>query len=235
MADAPLLQARNLWKSYPTGSSEKLDVLRGVDLTVEKGEIVAIVGESGSGKSTLLHVIGTLDRPTKGEVLHGGTDVFVMDDEALADFRNSAIGFVFQFHHLLPEFDAVENVAMPALIQGRSLDDAKPRAQELLEAVGLGGRLHHRPSALSGGEQQRVAVARALMNEPALILADEPTGNVDATTAEALHEEILRLSRSMGQTFILVTHNPVLAGIADRVLRLRHGVLEEAADMKDEK
>ena len=235
MADAPLLQARNLWKSYPTGSSEKLDVLRGVDLTVEKGEIVAIVGESGSGKSTLLHVIGTLDRPTKGEVLHGGTDVFVMDDEALADFRNSAIGFVFQFHHLLPEFDAVENVAMPALIQGRSLDDAKPRAQELLEAVGLGERMHHRPSALSGGEQQRVAVARALMNEPALILADEPTGNVDATTAEALHEEILRLSRSMGQTFILVTHNPVLAGIADRVLRLRHGVLEEAADMKDEK
>jgi len=223
-----LLDIRNLWKRYPTGAGDDLEVLRGVDLTIEAGEIVAIVGESGSGKSTLLHIMGTLDRPSEGTVQHSGKDVFQLDDEALADFRNRAVGFVFQFHHLLPEFDALENVAMPALIRGKSLGEARPRAEELLDAVGLGHRLHHRPSALSGGEQQRVAVARALMNEPNLILADEPTGNVDAHTAEALHEEILRLSRTLGQTFVLVTHNPALAAIADRVLRLRLGVLEPA-------
>jgi len=231
MAEAPLLRIRDLWKTYPTGAGEDLHVLQGADLTVEAGEIVAIVGESGSGKSTLLHITGTLERPTKGTVEHGGRAVFALDDEALADFRNTSIGFVFQFHHLLPEFDALENVAMPALIQGQRFAAVRPRATELLDAVGLSHRLHHRPGTLSGGEQQRVAVARALMNAPDLILADEPTGNVDARTAEALHEEILRLSRSLGQTFILVTHNPALAAIADRVLRLRHGVLAPAEDM----
>lgn len=231
MAEAPLLRIRDLWKTYPTGAGADLHVLQGVDLTVAAGEIVAIVGESGSGKSTLLHITGTLDRPTQGSVEHGGRAVFELGDEALADFRNTSIGFVFQFHHLLPEFDALENVAMPALIRGERLAAVRDRATELLGAVGLSHRLTHRPGTLSGGEQQRVAVARALMNAPDLILADEPTGNVDARTAEALHKEIVRLSRSLGQTFILVTHNPALAAIADRVLRLQHGVLAPAEDV----
>ncbi len=221
----PLLEVIDLWKSYPTGARERLQVLQGLELTVEAGEVVAIVGESGTGKSTLLHLLGALDRPDRGEVRYQGRNIFELDDEALAVFRNQTIGFVFQFHHLLPEFTALENVAMPALIQGRTLREVRSRALELLALLGMADRAHHRPSMLSGGEQQRVAVARALMNRPAVVLADEPTGNLDVRTAETLHHEILRLSREVGQTFVIATHNLALAALADRVLRLEQGRL----------
>ncbi len=223
----PLLQVQNVSKSYPTAAGP-LQVLTAVSLDVKAGEVVAIIGESGSGKSTLLHLIGALDRPTSGSILIDEDDIFRKSDEALARFRNERIGFIFQFHHLLPEFSALENVAMPALIRGRKMKDALPRARQLLDLQGLSHRLDHRPSQLSGGEQQRVAVARALMNEPSLVLADEPTGNLDMKTADVLHGEILRLSRELGQTFIIVTHNPALAELADRILRLGAGRLVEA-------
>ena len=224
----PFLEVEDPKKSYPTGSGERLVVLRGVSFAVRRGEVVAIVGESGTGKSTLLHLLGALDRPDSGTVHFEGHDIFLKDDDALAVFRNRAVGFVFQFHHLLPEFTALENIAMPALIQGVDLGKARPRALDLLRQLGLETRAEHRPSELSGGEQQRVAVARALMNRPGLVLADEPTGNLDTKTAEALHDEILRLSRTTGQTFVVATHNPALAAIADRVLRIENGLLEEA-------
>ncbi len=224
----PLLEVKGLKKSYPTGTGQRLEVLCGVSFAVRRGEVVAIVGESGTGKSTLLHLLGALDRPDSGTVHFDGHDIFLKDDDALAAFRNRSVGFIFQFHHLLPEFTALENVAMPGLIQGLSLEAARPRVLELLRQLGLEARADHRPSALSGGEQQRVAVARALMNRPGLVLADEPTGNLDTKTAEALHDEILRLSRTTGQTFVVVTHNPALAAIADRILRIENGLIEEA-------
>ena len=221
-----LLQAEDIVKSYPTGAGT-LEVLRGASLAVRAGEIVAIMGESGTGKSTLLHILGALDRPDSGEVYYRGTSIFDKSDEALAAFRNRNIGFVFQFHHLLPEFDALENVAMPAMIAGESLSAVSGRASELLRMLGLGERLHHRPNQLSGGEQQRVAVTRALVNSPQLVFMDEPTGNLDARTAEALHDEIVNLRDSRGQTFVLVTHNPALAARADRVMNLIDGQLVE--------
>ena len=221
----PLLEVKDLEKSYPTGTGGRLEVLRGVSFTVERGEVVAVVGESGTGKSTLLHLLGALARPDKGIVRYEGRDIFEKNDEELADFRNQSIGFVFQFHHLLPEFTALENVAMPAYIKGTDPGEARPRALALLQQLGLEARAEHRPSELSGGEQQRVAVARALMNQPGLVLADEPTGNLDIKTAEALHREIVHLSRSFEQTFMVVTHNPALASIADRVLHMKNGVL----------
>ena len=227
--DHPLLRAGALVKQYDTGGDEPLTVLRDLDLTVQEGEIVAIVGESGTGKSTLLHLIGALDRPTSGTVQFQGKDLFSKSDEELAAFRNRSIGFVFQFHHLLPEFTALENVAMPALIQHRSLGEATPRARELLDLLGLADRADHRPRTLSGGEKQRVAIARALMNEPALVLMDEPTGNLDARTAEPLHREIKRLSHETAQTFVLASHDPSLAEVAGRVLRLERGALHPLA------
>jgi len=217
------LEVDDLTKQYDTGGEEPLVVLDELSMAVAEGEIVAVVGESGTGKSTLLHLLGALDRPTSGTVRFEGRDLFEKRDEALAAFRNRSVGFVFQFHHLLPEFTAVENVAMPALIQHRSLSSVRPRAMELLDLLGLADRADHQPSALSGGEKQRVAVARALMNEPALVLMDEPTGNLDAQTAAPLHREIERLSREVRQTFVLATHNPSLASVAGRVLRLEHG------------
>lgn len=223
-----MLKVEGLLKQYNTGGTEPLTVLQDLDMEVQVGEIVAVVGESGTGKSTLLHLLGALDRPTGGSVYFQGQDLFAKDDEELAAFRNRSVGFVFQFHHLLPEFTALENVAMPALIQHRTLSDVTPRARELLDMLGLADRADHRPGALSGGEKQRVAIARALMNEPALVLMDEPTGNLDARTAEPLHREIERLSRETQQTFVLATHNPSLATIAGRVLRLEHGRLHEA-------
>lgn len=222
----PLLEAQDIFKSYPTGAGT-LEVLRGASLLVQPAGIVAIMGESGTGKSTLLHILGALDRPDSGEVFYSGVSIFNRSDDALAAFRNRNIGFVFQFHHLLPEFDALENVAMPAMIAGESLSGISGRATELLTMLGLGDRLHHRPSQLSGGEQQRVAVARALVNNPHLVFMDEPTGNLDARTAEALHDEIVNLRDSHGQAFVLVTHNPALAARADRVLRLIDGLLVE--------
>ncbi len=220
----PILQGRQLGKTYPTATGD-LRVLGGLDLDIYPGELVAVVGESGTGKSTLLHLLGALDRPTEGTLTFRGEDVFAKDDAALAAFRNRAIGFVFQFHHLLPEFDALENVAMPALIAGGTFETADARARQLLTMLGLGARLDHSPSQLSGGEQQRVAVARALMNEPGLVLMDEPSGNLDVATAETLHQELLRLSRDADQAFVVVTHNPTLAGLADRVLALDAGRL----------
>ena len=225
--DHALIEADALTKRFPTGGGE-LEVLRDLSMAVERGEVVAVVGESGTGKSTLLHLLGALDRPTSGTVRFRGEDLFEKDDEALASFRNREIGFVFQFHHLLPEFTALENAAMPALIQQQRLRDTRPRAMELLEALGIAERSGHRPSELSGGEKQRVALARALMNSPALVLADEPTGNLDTKTAGALHDEMVRLSRERAQTFVLVTHNLTLAERADRVLHLEEGRLVEA-------
>lgn len=222
--EQPILQASNLAKSYPTAAGP-LEVLRGLSLEVRAGEMVAVVGESGTGKSTLLHLLGALDRPTAGTVDFDGVNIFEKGDRVLAAFRNRSIGFVFQFHHLLPEFTALENVEMPALIAGDGMNGARMRATALLEELGLGDRLTHRPSELSGGEQQRVAVARALMNQPRLVLMDEPTGNLDTPTAERLHDELRRLTDEDRQTLVIVTHNPSLAGRADRVLRLEGGAL----------
>jgi len=221
-----ILDVQGLSKSFETVGG-RLDVLRDVSLTVQAGDVVAVVGESGTGKSTLLHLLGALDRPDAGRVLFRGDDIFGKDDEALSRFRNEHIGFVFQFHHLLPEFTALENVMMPALIRRIRIDKARSRASRLLATVGLTARAEHRPAELSGGEKQRVAMARALMNEPELILADEPTGNLDEKTADALHGEMIRLSRELGQSFVLVTHNPEFASMADRTLELADGRLEE--------
>ncbi len=222
----PLLEARHVRKVYPSGQGHMLEILRDVNLQVYPGEMVAIVGESGTGKSTLLHILGTLDHPTSGEVhyQHHGS-IFRLKDDDLAIFRNRRIGFVFQFHHLLPEFSAWENVAMPALIGRRHLSSVRERAYALLELLGIADRAEHLPAQLSGGEQQRVAVARALMNEPEIILADEPTGNLDTRNAEALYEEFVTLNRQHGQTFVIVTHNRSLAARTHRILRLADGVL----------
>lgn len=223
-----VIRADGVTRTFLAGeeSDKKLYVLRGINLSVAKGEIIAIVGASGAGKSTLLHILGTLDRPTAGKVYYGDVDVFSLSDDALARFRNTEIGFVFQFHHLLPEFTALENVAMPALIRRKKLHDVKPRAQHLLREIGLDGKEGQKPTKLSGGEQQRVAVARALMNEPRVVLADEPSGNLDTANAQLLHELLWDLSRKLDTTFIVVTHNESLAKKADRVVRIQDGVIQ---------
>jgi lipoprotein-releasing system ATP-binding protein len=225
--DTSTIVTESLTKTFYTegGRTSKLCVLRGINLEIRRGEIVAIVGASGAGKSTLLHIMGTLDRPTSGTVKYDGVDVFKLSDDDLARFRNKHIGFVFQFHHLLPEFSAVENVSMPSLISGRKPAEVRRKAAELLTLVGLGDRLESRPPRLSGGEQQRVAVARALMNGPKVILADEPSGNLDSENAQLLHRLIRELSRSMGQTFVVVTHNESFAAQSDRVVRIADGVI----------
>lgn len=213
-----MIQATNIVKSYGP-----LEVLRGLDLSVESGEVVAIVGASGAGKSTLLQILGTLDIPNQGELHIDGTPVHGMSRSALSRFRNENLGFVFQSHRLLPEFNALENVMMPAWISGQSTDQSAPRAEALLQELGIGHRLAHNPSELSGGEQQRVAVARALMNRPKVLLADEPSGNLDSENAEALHDLFFQLRDRSGQTIVLVTHNESLAARADRTLRMADG------------
>lgn len=216
-----MLEAIGIEKSY--GS---LKVLKGVDLTVKQGEVVAIVGASGAGKSTLLHMLGTLDIPDKGKISVKGQDVYSQSTRQLASFRNKHIGFVFQFHNLLPEFSAVENVMIPGLLSGRSEADVRENAEKLLQELGLQERLHHKPSEMSGGEQQRTAVARALVNSPDLILADEPSGNLDSKNAEELHQLFFKLREKMGQTFIIVTHNQEFANMADRKLEMRDGIIQ---------
>jgi len=218
-----LLSVINIHRRFKIAEDKYLPVLKGVSMDVDNGEIVAIVGPSGAGKSTLLHILGMIDRPDEGEVLLEGKRVFDVKDEALASIRNKEIGFVFQFHHLLPEFTAAENVAIPALIAGERFAPALERAAALLADVGLQGRLHHKPGELSGGEQQRVAVARALMN---LILADEPSGNLDSENAEALHSMILQLRQKHNQTFVIVTHNKDFSAMADRVITIVDGSVQ---------
>lgn len=213
-----MVQAKNITKHYG-----QLQVLKGVDLTVEKGEIVSIVGASGAGKTTLLQILGTLDRMDQGSLSINGINPFDLNAKALAQFRNESLGFIFQFHQLLPEFSAVENVCFPALIQNQSMSKAKIRAKELLDYLSLSHRFDHKPGALSGGEQQRVAVARALMNQPALILADEPSGNLDTQNAQELHQLFFDLRKAFNQTFIIVTHNNDLAQMADRQLVMENG------------
>jgi len=220
-----LLRADDLWKEYRNGKSVVLEVLKGVDLEVREGEFIVIVGPSGSGKSTLLHILGGLDTPTQGKVRLDSQDIFEFSEEQLAEFRNNKLGFVFQFHHLLPEFTALENVCMPALIHGESMEQARTRASGILKNVGLEGRMLHKPNELSGGEQQRVAVARALMNRPQLILADEPSGNLDKENGLRLHDLLADLSANEGHTFVVATHNPDLARRADRILKMADGKL----------
>lgn len=214
-----MLIAKNLTRSYAG-----LEVLKGVDLSIQRGEVVAILGSSGAGKSTLLHILGTLDQPTSGEVWLQDVNVAALQPARLSDFRNRHIGFIFQFHHLLPEFTALENVCIPGWVaNGRSRKKVRERASFLLESLGLKNRLDHKPAALSGGEQQRVAVARALINQPAVILADEPTGNLDSVNARELHQLFFRLRDEFQQTFVIVTHNEELAGLCDRELVMKDG------------
>ena len=213
-----MIQLKDIHKSFGT-----LEVLKGIDLTIDKGEVVSIVGPSGAGKTTLLQILGTLDRPDSGRVLFDGIDVAQYKEKQLSAFRNQHIGFVFQFHQLLPEFTAVENVMMPALISGASMSDARSRAMEMLDYLHLTDRATHKPAELSGGEKQRVAVARALVNRPQVILADEPSGSLDTQNKEELHQLFFDLRRELGQTFIIVTHDEQLALTTDRTIRLRDG------------
>jgi len=219
--------AAGLVKDYASGE-QLLHILRGVALNVAAGETVAVVGESGAGKTTLLNLLGGLDRPTAGAVTVGGTDLFGMSDAARARFRSRAIGYVFQFHHLLPEFTALENIMLPLLIAGTTAGRAEKKARAQLAAVGVGSRERHRPAKLSGGERQRVAVARALVTQPAVVLADEPSGNLDEKTADQLHDLLFRLNAELGQTFVVVTHNAAFAARCGRTLRLAGGLLTEA-------
>jgi lipoprotein-releasing system ATP-binding protein len=221
----PLVQLRGVEKRF-VHEGRELAILKPIDLTIERGEMLSIVGASGAGKSTLLHLLGTLDLPSSGTISFSGADVTTYSSSELAAFRNRSIGFVFQFHHLLPEFSARENVMMPGMIRGIARKELVARADALLSEVGLAQRLEHRPGELSGGEQQRVALARALVMEPELVLADEPTGNLDSTTSEAIHELFFRLNRTHGTTFLIVTHSADLAGRMPRVVHMRDGRIE---------
>jgi len=213
-----IIQAKGICKAFGD-----LKVLRGVDFSARKGEIVAITGASGAGKTTLLQILGTLSSPDSGELIIDGTPVLDLNSKDLSAFRGRRVGFVFQFHHLLPEFDALENVMIPALIAGRSQKDASESAKDLLRTVGLSERMQHKPSELSGGEAQRVAIARALINRPAVLFADEPTGNLDSATKEEIHRLFFELRKSFGQTIVIVTHDPALAALCDRALTMKDG------------
>ena len=221
-----ILSARDISKNYIVGKAI-LEVLKGIDLDLIEGHILAVVGKSGAGKSTLLHILGMLDRPTSGRLSLNGENLIEKNDEELATFRNHFIGFIFQFHHLLPEFDALENVLMPAFISGKTYEESRDRAEFLLKRVGLSERINHRPGELSGGELQRVAVARALMNDPSLVFADEPSGNLDNRNSDMLHELIWGLAREHNYTIAVVTHDMKLAQKADRIVELRDGLNHE--------
>ncbi|PRY12778.1 lipoprotein-releasing system ATP-binding protein [Pontibacter ummariensis] len=215
-----MLQVSNIYKKYGA-----LEVLKGIDLTIAKGEVVSIVGASGAGKSTLLHILGTLDAADAGEVLFDGNNIAKMNATELARFRNRHIGFIFQFHNLLPEFTALENACLPGFLAGRPEKEVQRQAEEFLQMLGLADRVHHKPSELSGGEQQRTAVARALINSPQVIFADEPSGNLDSQNAHELHDIFFRLRREFNQTFVIVTHNEQLASMADRTLVMKDGMI----------
>lgn len=221
-----ILESKNIFKSYQNNKKLKLEVLKDISLSIEENKISVIVGASGAGKSTLLHILSGLDRPDSGEVFFEAENIFNYSDEKLTHFRNKNIGFVFQFHHLLPEFTAAENIAIPKLAAGAKLNDALLRAEELLELVGLIDRKDHKPAELSGGEQQRVAVARALVNDPKIIFADEPTGNLDSKNSESIHHLILKLKNDFNKTFVIVTHNPELMNLADKIFEIKDGRLK---------
>ncbi|MDH7604289.1 MAG: ABC transporter ATP-binding protein [Melioribacter sp.] len=223
-----IIEAKDIKKSFYKTKEKKLEILKGISLNVEAGKITLIVGASGAGKSTFLHILGGLDLPDSGEVIIKNTNIFKLDDDKLSSFRNKNIGFVFQFHHLLPEFDALENVAIPIMINGISLKQAVKKAEELLDIVGLKERIHHKPSELSGGEQQRVAIARALANEPSIILADEPTGNLDSQNSEVVNNLFIELNKKFGITFLIVTHNPSLINLGDYVYEMKDGLIFNA-------
>lgn len=222
-----ILEAKNIYKSYKSNSNNVLQVLKNVNLSINENEISIIVGASGSGKSTLLHILSGLDEPDSGEVLFYGENIHNFNSEQMANFRNKNIGFVFQFHHLLPEFTAIENVAIPYMVDGKNLKTALSKAEEMLNLVGLNDRLHHKPAELSGGEQQRVAVARALVNNPAIIFADEPTGNLDSVNSEIIHQLFVKLKNELQKTFVIVTHNPDLIKLADTIFEIKDGVVRE--------
>ncbi|MBN8568664.1 MAG: ABC transporter ATP-binding protein [Ignavibacteria bacterium] len=217
-----LLDIKDIKKSYRISKEKNLEVLKGINLQINREEIVAIVGKSGAGKSTLLHLIGTLDNPDSGKIFFDGTDVYAMKEKELSKFRNSKIGFIFQFHHLLPEFTAIENVMIPSMIEGK---EDRAKAENLLKEVGIEERINHRPNEISGGEAQRIAIARALINSPDLILADEPTGNLDTHNADAVMNLIFSLRDKFKQTFIIVTHNEEFALRCDRVIRMNDGLI----------
>lgn len=217
-----MIEAKGIYKSFGN-----VDVIKGIDLHIDKGEIVTIMGASGAGKTTLLQIIGTLEKADKGEVSINGQNIGKMNQKSLASFRNKNIGFVFQFHHLLPEFTAIENICIPAYIAGVSKKEATEKAMQLLDYLKLTERANHKPSMLSGGEQQRIAVARALINNPSVILADEPSGNLDSSNAKELHELFFKLREQTGQTFVIVTHNPDLAKMADRTLTIKDGKIDD--------
>jgi len=220
-----ILEAKDIFKSFYKTKEQKLNILKGVSLQVERGKISIIVGASGAGKSTLLHILSGLDNADSGEVKLNGINISNLSDEKLSSLRNQKIGFVFQFHHLLPEFVALENIAIPLMINGEQKQKALKRAEELLELVGLGERANHKPSELSGGEQQRIAVARALANNPDIIFADEPTGNLDSANSELLHKLFVVLKEKLGVTFLVVTHNPQLVNLGDKVFEMKDGIL----------
>lgn len=215
-----MIKASNIYKKYGN-----VEVLKGVDLTIEKGEVACIVGASGAGKSTLLHIIGTLEEADKGSIIIDNHDIISLNQKKLAEFRNKNIGFVFQFHHLLPEFTALENICIPALIAGLSQKEATQKAMQLLDYMNLTDRKDHKPSMMSGGEQQRIAVARALINDPAVVLADEPSGNLDSQSAKDLHQLFFKLRDMLGQTFVIVTHNPQLAEMSDKTFTMKDGLI----------
>ena len=228
----PFLEIKNVYKSFQLGS-QTVNVLNGINLTLQRGDMLTMIGASGAGKSTFLHILGTLDQPTRGNVLYEGQDVFRLSENDLANFRNRRIGFVFQFHHLLPEFTALENTYLPALMQRQPKKEMMEKSVSLLDEVGLGHRMHHKPGELSGGEQQRVAVARALIQNPDLVLADEPTGNLDAHTGENIFELLHTLNQKRGTAFIIVTHNERLSDQADRLIHVVDGSIKNGGGVQN--
>src|SRR5690554_4802455 len=232
MTNKIILSAKNIFKSYQTVKNVRLEILKSVSIDIEENKISVIFGASGAGKSTLLHILGGLDKPDSGEVIFNNTNIYKISDDKLAKFRNNNIGFVFQFHHLLPEFTAVENIMIPQMINGKSEKKSLERGKELLNEIGLYERMNHKPAELSGGEQQRVAVARALANDPAIVLADEPTGNLDSQNSIIMHELFMNLKEKLNKTFIIVTHNQDLISLADNLYEMKDGKILNSKEVR---